>query len=424
MSRFRVLLVVLPFIVFLSPLLPAQEEQVPECFRNLPPGISIKRSFYAPPEKFEAIGKKFGVEIERVSNTILRAYGGEIQINIVKTSSSADAEKFYQLLLKVHRGDTTRCLRKGLLVYEFHKAGGLLVKKVASELGIIESDIDLSGGMCYRVTADIALVEKPDYMTANELTNIFFNVDKAENREEVKGRIREMAESYQFGNSLMLRNPRLGGIKYSFEPEPVKEEELNGGTVKYYFRDEKKRFGVPYVTVSMEIPANDSLLLPTGRKPDPSLVCATDHWPADNPEIGDLAREITAGTQTVEERVEAILKWLEPGRNIELGEKKGTRWGVDNVLENRRGRCCDFSDLFITLCRSLDIPSRLVGGWVYQTAGHAWVEVLIEGEGWRQVDPTTGRISDFGAFYIPYFTSETGDMPFLYISKPAVEVLK
>jgi transglutaminase-like putative cysteine protease len=143
-----------------------------------------------------------------------------------------------------------------------------------------------------------------------------------------------------------------------------------------------------------------------------------------DPEIKTLEKKIVGSEQTIEGKVEAILKWLKPGRNIEFGSRKGTRWGVKNVLENKRGRCADFADIFVTLCRASGVPCRMVGGWIYEVGGHAWAEVLIEGKGWKQVDPTTGGSMNCGVYYIPYFTTETGEMPALYTSEVEIEVLK
>ena len=97
---------------------------------------------------------------------------------------------------------------------------------------------------------------------------------------------------------------------------------------------------------------------------------------------------------------------------------------MKKVLKQRYGRCWDSSDCFVTLSRAAGVPARQVGGWLYGTSGHVWAEVLTDGKGWQQVDPTGGGRLDCGIYHIPYFTTETGDMPILYVSMPQIDILQ
>jgi transglutaminase-like putative cysteine protease len=132
----------------------------------------------------------------------------------------------------------------------------------------------------------------------------------------------------------------------------------------------------------------------------------------------------TNDCQNNQDKVEAILKWLTPGKNIVFGGPvEGSRWGVKKVLKQGFGQCWDFADCFITLCRASGIPCRQLAGWLYGCSGHIWAEILIEGKGWQQVDPTGGSVLKCGIYHIPYFTSEDGNMPILYVSMPRIEML-
>jgi transglutaminase-like putative cysteine protease/predicted glutamine amidotransferase len=73
-----------------------------------------------------------------------------------------------------------------------------------------------------------------------------------------------------------------------------------------------------------------------------------------------------------------------------------------DVYVGRKGVCQDFANLFIALCRLLDIPARYRVGYIF-TGGrygnerqgdesHAWVEVYIPLIGWRGFDPTNGTL--------------------------------
>ncbi len=73
----------------------------------------------------------------------------------------------------------------------------------------------------------------------------------------------------------------------------------------------------------------------------------------------------------------------------------------DWVFENRKGTCDEFTNLFISMSRSVGIPSRYVAGVVYSKGGwgyHAWAEVYL-GE-WVPVDPTWNEIGWIDATHI------------------------
>lgn len=69
------------------------------------------------------------------------------------------------------------------------------------------------------------------------------------------------------------------------------------------------------------------------------------------------------------------------------------------------------------------VPTRQVAGWLYGSSGHVWAEFYREGEGWQQVDPTGGGKLMCGIYHIPYFASEDGEMPIVYVAMPKIETL-
>jgi transglutaminase-like putative cysteine protease len=175
----------------------------------------------------------------------------------------------------------------------------------------------------------------------------------------------------------------------------------------------------------MQITIDETGFVPTTLKAGRTLLSSTEFFPSNDPEIIALAAKITTGKRTTEDKVRAILEWLAPGKNIKFGGPvTGSRWGVKKVLKQKFGQCWDFSDCFITLCRASGVPCRQVGGWLYGASGHIWAEYLDEGKGWKQVDATGAGKLNSGIYHIPYFTSETGEMPILYVSMPTIEIVE
>lgn len=398
------------------------KKAVDTCFEKLPPHWAVVESFIVPSEQTAAIQTKLSAPIATLSNTVLSVHGHRIQVNLIDCPTENDATKIYDVIsgMKEH---PAFCVRRGKRVIEFVGDSIQLAIKATYELGLTPKPT----GIRFRVTAELVPVDECDYMSFNELFNLFLRVRDNPGDEEAKSQIRELSKRFRFGERIELRTSTVEGTRpvYQFKPKPVrKHTPAHGETVTYVFGDTHDSLGVPYVLLVAEIKTRDDGMTATTREEDPQLIAPTDFWPVDDPDIITLAEEITKGHESVETRIEAILKWLAPGKNIQFGGPvTGSRWGVKKVLQQGYGQCWDFSDCFVTLCRASGIPCRQVGGWLYGCSGHIWAEVLLQDEGWQQVDPSGGAAMKCGIYHIPYFTSEDGNMPILYTSMPEVEIL-
>jgi len=79
---------------------------------------------------------------------------------------------------------------------------------------------------------------------------------------------------------------------------------------------------------------------------------------------------------------------------------------LEQVVQQKRGVCQDFSHLMIACLRSLRLPARYTSGYlrtipppgqarlVGADASHAWVSVFSPETGWFDVDPTNNRLVD------------------------------
>lgn len=128
------------------------------------------------------------------------------------------------------------------------------------------------------------------------------------------------------------------------------------------------------------------------------------------------AYEVTAGADTVYERVYALMRFLKTSYNYSLNPPTAVpddKDAVDYFLfdwDAKRGHCEYFSTSLAVLCRSIGIPSRVVTGYatgtysllknryiVQERNAHAWVEVYWPELGWVEFDPTPqGWVQGFG----------------------------
>lgn len=114
----------------------------------------------------------------------------------------------------------------------------------------------------------------------------------------------------------------------------------------------------------------------------PSRYCPSDR-------MGEQAWSIVAGAQPGYDQVEAICRWIHARVAYRYGTSDASTSALE-TLERRAGVCRDFSHLAIALCRSLNIPARMVMGFhphLDVQDVHAWVEAFVGGR-WYQFDAT------------------------------------
>lgn len=114
----------------------------------------------------------------------------------------------------------------------------------------------------------------------------------------------------------------------------------------------------------------------------PSRYCPSDR-------MVDKAQQVVAGALPGYPQVTAITQWIRD--HIEY------RYGVSDVstdaegtLADGAGVCRDFAHIGISLCRALQIPARMVVGYLHQLDPmdlHAWFEAFVGGR-WYTFDAT------------------------------------
>ncbi len=118
-----------------------------------------------------------------------------------------------------------------------------------------------------------------------------------------------------------------------------------------------------------------------------AFVKATGEISSDDKSVIDKAREIAGDDRDAWSVAQKLADWIY--KNLEW--KLVARAGAAETLATREADCSEFSQLYVSLARSLGLPARIVSGLAYSGnsfGGHAWVEVWV-GE-WIELDPTWG----------------------------------
>lgn len=130
--------------------------------------------------------------------------------------------------------------------------------------------------------------------------------------------------------------------------------------------------------------------VPVGQVPDelfhylmPTRYCESDV-------LGPAAQQLFGRMEPGLARVRAIVSWIHESIAYQPGSTN-SKTTAQEVFVQRAGVCRDFAHLGITLCRALNIPARLVAGYVWFDEPpqdfHAIFEAWIGGR-WVLFDPT------------------------------------
>ncbi|WP_395740528.1 transglutaminase domain-containing protein [Prosthecobacter sp.] len=106
----------------------------------------------------------------------------------------------------------------------------------------------------------------------------------------------------------------------------------------------------------------------------PSRYCQSD-------EMAGLAASVVGGVQPTYQQVEQIRTWIHQNVRYESGTSNSSTTAQE-TLHTRRGVCRDFAHLGIALCRAINVPARMVVGFLHDLNPmdlHAWFEAFIGG---------------------------------------------
>lgn len=374
---------------------------------TLPEGWSVTREVVVPASQLPGFSQRLGGTITGLRNQFLDANGLAVQANRIRGATEADAERIEAALLRLRPRPFV--YRDGKDVVEVAGTNVLAAARIRGALGhpIHERRV-------WEVRFPVALVDTLVESTRNEVFNLFIARERRRTDPALETKLREKTKDWSFGKTLRL----LDG-DWSFEPGPEKAEPQGDGTTLYTFGEVPEVLGIPYVRVKGRIAVRPRFE-PTPIDGDEGSTAGTATWPVKG--VEPLAAAATKGATTPRSKVLALLRHL-AGR-IRYGGPQGSRDPVPEVLKRGYARCFDKSDVFVAFCRAQGIPARVVAGWVPALgAGHVWTEVRLGEAGWIPVDATTTWLGT-GTDYIPFFRTQEGPLPFVYLAMPTVRAVE
>lgn len=114
----------------------------------------------------------------------------------------------------------------------------------------------------------------------------------------------------------------------------------------------------------------------------PSRYCQSDR-------LIDLSRQILGNEPRHFRQVARLCAWVHKHVTYKYGSSNSSTSAVETEA-TRHGVCRDFAHLGIALCRAIDVPARMVVGFLHQLKPmdlHAWFEAFIDGR-WHTFDAT------------------------------------
>jgi hypothetical protein len=153
-------------------------------------------------------------------------------------------------------------------------------------------------------------------------------------------------------------------------------------------------------------------------------------------QVSSLAKKISAGKKSNYLRALAMEKFLKQNYiyDLSLPFQPKDEDSVDYFFRQKRGYCEQFASTFALMARAVDIPSRVITGYlpgqynpftgmseIKASDAHAWVELYFDKAGWVEFDPTPGfevpDINNSGWYISEYFNYLKQSDAFKFLNK-------
>ena len=168
--------------------------------------------------------------------------------------------------------------------------------------------------------------------------------------------------------------------------------------------------GLTYQLTVEPRPSDEALRRSSGHILDPDDAAPYLQRPETDPRLEALAEDLTADADSNFEKAEAIGAhfFTEFQYTLDLPEITTDDPVAEFLFDHREGHCEYFATAAAMMLRSLDVPTRLVNGFlggtwndvgdymtVRQGDAHAWIEIYVPDLGWVPYDPTPPIESTF-----------------------------
>jgi len=164
---------------------------------------------------------------------------------------------------------------------------------------------------------------------------------------------------------------------------------------------------------------NSEQLFNTVATKKKGFVSASEFIESDDNQIKSLTKSLIGN----EKHISLVIKSLFTYVNEIPSETNSELMTAAEVLDKNSASCNGKSRLFVAMCRSLDIPSRVVGGIILDNTkkktSHLWTELNLNNE-WIPFDPLNGHYASLPANYLEIYKGDeflirrSSDMQFDY----------
>lgn len=184
-------------------------------------------------------------------------------------------------------------------------------------------------------------------------------------------------------------------VSIDYSPKPVEVYEKNGQTYAQFRLDQPAKDVEIAINVTAETYRYDYATAagnPNGRQMEKEVTLK--QWLVHelylekySPLIQNLAKRLQGKNEeeTLRNCFDFVVKTL--SKRPYDDKDYGAVW----ALQQKKGDCTEFADLFIALCRANGIPARFCQGYLLETvpdtAKHDWPEVYTKQYGWVPFDP-------------------------------------
>jgi len=185
-------------------------------------------------------------------------------------------------------------------------------------------------------------------------------------------------------------------------PQSVKTD-VNGNWLAQYTLNPNQKLEVTATGQAQIHPSTEQISILTDQK----FTSSSQYWPVADPQILSISQNFKSPKEIYKYVVETL------GYNysgLETAKRKGAS---EALLNPKESLCTEFTDLFVTLARSINIPAREIEGYAYSNNPkikpinpnsdilHAWPEYYnFSTKTWTQIDPTWENTTNG----IDYFT--------------------